>query len=344
MPVSIVVGGQYGSEGKGKVAYHFAKEQSARAVVRVGGPNSGHTVVTLENGYEVVRTFRHLPTASIIGNIRSVIAAGSYINLDVLRKEIELVEIQDNTRLLIDPYAVIITEKHLEHEASSGLIEEIGSTGCGVGRSLIDRISRMPGLVFAKDIFWLNNYIGDVNTYLRSILSKGERVIIEGTQGFGLSLLHSNVYPYSTSRDTTAAGFLSEVGLSPFDVDDIILVIRTYPIRVSGNSGPMKNEITWEEVTRLSGSEMSVEEYTTVSKKKRRVAHFDPDIVKRAISYNKPTKIVLNHLDYIVRFNPYSGEDYPATKINSVIDTMSSSIGQNIDFIGLSRYSVKLLK
>jgi adenylosuccinate synthase len=111
--------------------------------------------------------------------------------------------------------------------------------------------------------------------------------------------LHSKYYPYVTSRDTTAAAFVSEAGLSPLDVDDIVLVLRAFPIRVGGNSGPLPSEIDWDSVTSESGEQTPILEHTSVTKTVRRVGRFDPDIVRQAIMFNQPTGIVLNHLDYI---------------------------------------------
>ena len=91
--------------------------------------------------------------------------------------------------------------------------------------------------------------------FLRAALNRKERVIIEGTQGFGLSVLHSPYYPKATSRDTTAAGFVSEAGLSPLDVDDIVLVIRAFPIRVPGNSGPSPGRDRLADLGREAGWE-----------------------------------------------------------------------------------------
>lgn len=145
----------------------------------------------------------------------------------------------------------------------------------------------------------VKEYIKPVIPFLREKLNNGERIIVEGTQGFGLSLLHSSHYPYVTSRDTTAAAFISEVGLSPLDVDEIIMVIRAFPIRVGGNSGNLLDEINWETITNESRSDNPIVEYTSVTKTLRRVARFNTDIVLQAIKANKPTCIVLNHLDYI---------------------------------------------
>lgn len=76
------------------------------------------------------------------------------------------------------------------------------------------------------------------------------------------------------------------------------MVIRAFPIRVGGESGPLANEINWDKVTELSKADTQLEEYTSVTKTLRRVGLFDPEIVKRAIDANKPNVIVLNHADY----------------------------------------------
>ena len=105
MAVSIVVGGQYGSEGKGKVAYYWANKMNAAAVVRVGGSNSGHTVYGAGGSRHALRM---LPTASIFNQITSVLPAGAYIDIPVLMKEIEETSIAME-KLKIDPNAMVIS-------------------------------------------------------------------------------------------------------------------------------------------------------------------------------------------------------------------------------------------
>lgn len=295
MPVTVVVGGQFGSEGKGKVAHYLAREMNARIVVRCGGPNSGHTVI---DEHDKARIFQQLPTASILPNVMLAICAGSYIDLDILFMEINETKL-DVGRLIIDPDAVIITEELKAREAQCGLIQKISSTGSGTGAAVAARINREESLLFAKDISDLKPYIANVSKKLRSVLHNRERIVIEGTQGFGLSPLHSKLYPYTTSRDTTAAAFVSEAGLSPLDVDDVVLTIRAFPIRVAGNSGPLLDEIDWETITIEGKHSKPIEERTSVTKYVRRVARFNPGIVRMAIQVNRPSKIVLNHLDYI---------------------------------------------
>jgi adenylosuccinate synthase len=296
MPVSVVVGGQFGSEGKGKVAHYFAKEQNAKMVVRVGGSNSGHTVIDPDSGRPLI--FRHLPTACILPDPICVIPAGAYIDADVLLEEIRRVNLPDH-RLIIDPKAVLITEADKESERKSGLGDDIGSTMTGTGAAVIKRIKRLADTAFVSDHSDLRQYVRETVPRMRKELEQKQRVIIEGTQGFGLSLLHSPHYPFTTSRDTTASGFISEVGLSPLDVDNIIMVLRSFPIRVSGKSGPLTNETDWKTVTNISGKQTKIKEYTSVTKQERPKAFIKEEIDLKAIQQNAPNIIVMNHLDYI---------------------------------------------
>ncbi|MDD2851033.1 MAG: adenylosuccinate synthetase [Desulfuromonadaceae bacterium] len=325
MPVTVVVGGQFGGEGKGKVAHFLAREMGAKVAVRVGGSNSGHTVVD-STGTPLI--LRQLPTPSILPDVTCVLGAGSYIDVDILFEEIIRTGLSTD-RLYIDPNAMVVTDNEISAEKNSSLRESIGSTQSGTGAAVIRRISRDGTARLAKDDERLKPFIHPVVPFMRDLLSKGERIIIEGTQGFGLSLLHSPYYPYATSRDTSAAAFLAEAGLSPMDVDDIVLVIRTYPIRVGGNSGPLPDEISWELLNKRLKRSSAFFELTSVTKTVRRIAEFDAKIVKQAILVNQPTIIVLNHLDYIEEFD----NNRIAIEYVSYIE---KNIGKSVSYFGLS--------
>lgn len=328
MPVTVIVGGQFGSEGKGKVACEFSRTQSASVAVRTGGSNSGHTVIDRDG---TVRIFRHLPTSAILDEVICVIGPGTYLDVEVLLREIAEIDFPLD-RLLIDEYAVIISEQHKEIERASGLIEGISSTGSGTGAALVERVQRGGTVSFAKDDPRLPRQCLDHSRqFLRERLNRNERIILEGTQGFGLSVLHSSDYPNVTSRDTTAAAFVSEAGLSPMDVDEIVMVIRAFPIRVAGDSGPLPNEIDWEIVTRESGSKTPIVEQTSVTGKIRRVARFDPAIVKAAIEANAPTKIVINHIDYIDSIN---AEGRQTDKVKIFIGKIEDQVESSFDYLG----------
>ena len=329
MPVTVVVGGQFGGEGKGKVAHFLAQETKAHIAVRVGGSNSGHTVID-SSGSPII--FRHLPTAALLPDVICVLGAGSYINPEILLAEVFRIGLQPH-RLLIDPNATVVTERELNDERKSSLRESIASTLSGTGAAVSKRISRELSTLFAKDEKRLEQYVKPVVPVLREHLEAGQRIIIEGTQGFGLSLLHSKYYPYVTSRDTTAAAFVSEAGLSPLDIDDIVLVLRAFPIRVGGNSGPLPNEIDWNVVTNESEHQIPILEHTSVTKTVRRVGRFDPDIVRQAIMINNPTRIVLNHLDYIDIL--CRDKQVLTEKAAAFVDNVESLIARKIDFVGI---------
>jgi adenylosuccinate synthase len=334
MPISVVVGGQFGSEGKGKVAHALAIARNARAVVRVGGPNSGHTVVDPAGKRWI---FRQLPTAAILDKPICVIAAGSYVDPTVLTGEIRSFRLKPD-RLKIDPKAILIESTAKEDEKSMRLRERIGSTLTGTGVAVSQRVNRDPKINWVTAAPELIPYICDTGEYLSDAIAAGERIIAEGSQGFGLSVIHAPYFPYATSRDTTAAGVLSEIGLSPLVVDEIALVIRSYPIRVPGNSGPLPGEITWEEVTKRSGSVEPLEEFTSVTRARRRVAEFDPSIVKRAIRANAPTSIYLNHVDYVDA--ECRGTGRLTQRAVKFVTEVERTIGKEISHVGVCPSSV----
>jgi adenylosuccinate synthase len=269
-----------------------------------------------------------------------VLPAGSYIRPDILFDEIGIAGL-DPSRVLIDPNAVIITERELAAEQASKLGSAIGSTQSGTGAAVLARIRRAGEVKFAREVDSLQGLVGPVTPFLRDRLNKKQRVLVEGTQGFGLSVLHTAHYPYATSRDTTAAGFISEAGLSPLDVDDVVMVIRAFPIRVPGNSGPLPQEVSWSDITRESKSRISLTEFTSVTQKERRIARFDPEIVRQAIVHNQPTRIVLNHIDYLDF--ACVDQDRLTSKAIDFVESVEKSIGRSIDYVGFSRVKITAL-
>jgi adenylosuccinate synthase len=297
MSVSVVVGSQFGSEGKGKTASLLARDYGEECVVvRCGGPNSGHIVCEHQREYR----FRHVP-AGLVYRRYGYIAPAAVIDLEVLRREVSEYKIPP-TLLGIDPFSVVITDAHRQRETM--LKASISSTGSGTGAAMAEKMMREPSTLLVKDVLkdnsWLEPYVRDVNGELNALADRGTRIIVEGTQGFGLSLHHSDRYPHTTSKDTSAAQFIMEAGLSPLLVDEVIMVIRTFPIRVSGEqAGELPQEVTWGEIQRASGCPHELGEFTTVTRKLRRVGRFDWPIVLKACQVNRPTKLVVHGLDYL---------------------------------------------
>ena len=300
MSLWVVVGGQYGSEGKGKVSAFITKQENIDICVRCGGPNSGHSFVD-ESDRNIV--LRQLPTGLVNPRTRLLIPAGALIDPVILKQEIESLGLPVE-RVGIDQKCFIIEEEDRETERSLSLRERLSSTLCGVGAAQSRRVLRAENARLAREVSgehpWMRKYLTDVSDEVNAALDRERKVLVEGTQGFGLSLYHSKHYPKTTSRDTTAAGFLSEVGVSPLRVSEVVLVFRTFPIRVAGTqAGPLEREVTWEQIRQESGNPYPIEERTSVTNKVRRVGRFDWQLAARAISVNRPTRIAINGLDLL---------------------------------------------
>ncbi len=329
MPVTVVVGGQFGSEGKGKVALHLARRQSAVAVVRVGGPNSGHTGVD-RNGD--TWALRQLPAAVLEPGTIAILPPGALIDPAIFLHEVAQLGLGPD-RVRVSRLATVVTAADREAERASGLVEGIGSTGSGTGAALVRRMARRDGSGrLAGEQEELKQYLEDTGPMMREFLNQGKRIIVEGSQGFGLSLLHGPEYPKATSRDTTAATFVGEAGLSPLDVDDVTMVIRAHPIRVAGQSGRLDQETTWAAVAASARLPHDFVELTTCTRKVRRVGCFTPGVVRMAIDANRPTRIVLNHIDYV---DPDARTGCPGPPaIRFVEDVVERSLGVRVDWLG----------
>jgi adenylosuccinate synthase len=140
---------------------------------------------------------------------------------------------------------------------------------------------------------------------LERAYAAGKRIMLEGTQGTDLSL-HHGMWPHVTSRETTASGCLADAGIPAGRVDRVIMVVRTYPIRVGGTSGYMGREIGFDVVAARSGLDeaaIRTTEVGTISGKKRRMAEFDLGQVRRAARINGATEIALTFADYVTAAN-----------------------------------------
>lgn len=294
MSLTVVVGGQYGSEGKGKMVSHLSQSLGpGAAVVRCGGSNAGHTA----EGPLGRALLRQLPSGAIDPSCKLFMAAGMQLDLSVLVSEIEALQVRPS-RLLIDHGATVIEDADRDSERSQQLFDRIGSTLTGTGAAIAQKVLRASGVRRTADIPTLRSFAGDVPAELARFLDGGGNLIVEGTQGAGLSL-HHGPFPFTTGRDTTASAFLSEAGLPPTRVTEVVMVLRTYPIRVGGPSGPLRDEISWEEIQARSGYPTALAEYTTVTGRLRRVGEFDWDLVKRATCLNGPTALALHGADYL---------------------------------------------
>lgn len=299
--VLAVVGAQYGSEGKGSIVNKIADKYQVH--VRTGGPNAGHTIWHKGNKF-VMQT---IPCGWVNPHSTLIIGRGGLIHIPTLRQELKFLRdygIDLVNRLCIDAKTGILEDSHHEKEGGvEGLLhQQIGSTGEGVGVARVAKIARnvMEFRNFedaASQYYDLKPYLV-YNTPLilsHELIMKNKNILLEGTQGSGLSMTHGT-WPYVTSSDTNAAQLAADTGIPPQYVKTL-LVARTFPIRVAGNSGPLENEISWEQLSGELGK--PVIEKTTVTKKVRRIGRWDMDTVLDSIIINKPSSIALNFIDYI---------------------------------------------
>ena len=340
--VDVLVGGQYGSEGKGNIADYLSPEY--KVLMRVGGPNAGHKVYE-----DPPYTHYSLPCGTRNDESQTLlIGPGAVIEPGWLLKEIRDCEVEAG-RLIVDEQAVLISAEDQKWEREH-LEREIGSTARGVGkataRRVTDRFRDARRCMLAKDVGRefneLKPYLGTTAERMEKAYARGEKILLEGTQGTGLSMFHGD-YPSVTSRDTTVSGCLSEAGIGPRRVNRIVLVCRTYPIRVGGESGSFSREIDWATVaerSRIPVEELHDHEVGSVSGKRRRVGEFDWEMLRRACHLNSPTDVALTFADYLnkangeaIRFDQLTPETITFVEdVEMVAGVPCSLIGNGFDY------------
>ncbi|NHJ00944.1 MAG: adenylosuccinate synthetase [Candidatus Heimdallarchaeota archaeon] len=325
MVVSVVVGGFFGDEGKGKIVSHIVNSKNISIVARGGvGPNAGHTVVIRGTKYQL----RMVPSGFAGKHVEKLlIGPGVLVNPEIFLKELSVTKVKG--KLFCDPKCGIITEKHINQDKTDvHLTGIVGTSGSGTGPANEDRVRR--SLRLAKDIPELSEYLIDVPLIINDYIEKGKEVLLEGTQATHLSLWHGT-YPHVTSKDVTAAAICSDVGIGPTAVSDVIVVFKAYVTRVgSPKADKMEGELTETETQRRGW-----EEYGTVTGRLRRAAPFNYNLAKRSIMLNYATKIALTKLDIL--FPEDRGTtDYSAlsNEAKQWIEEKESKLGMRFTYIG----------
>lgn len=299
MSVDVVVGAQLGSEAKGHVAAQLAKRFDYDWLVRVAGPNAGHTAYDADDR---AWALRQIPVAAVVDpDANLYLGPGSEIDLEVLRTEVEALEANGHKitgRLVISSQASILAPEHRFREQQAQMHESMGSTGKGVGACRAERIMRKCPIVGNMAVRKVVERYGSVAD-LEPADFERSRVMIEGTQGYGLGL-HAGYYPHCTSSDCRDIDFMAMAGAPMSTHRFTYLVARTLPIRVAGPSGELLDEVTWEQLAEESGGYIQPER-TTVTKKIRRIGRFNPQMVRDAIAANSRVRLCLTFWDYIDR-------------------------------------------
>ena len=333
MPASVIVGLQWGDEGKGKTT-DFLAEQVAMVVRYQGGDNAGHTIVSAGEVFKL-----HLvPSGVLYPHITSVIGNGVVVNPATLIDELDRLTARgiDVSRVRVSRSAHVIMPYHValdkSHEARLAGAK-VGTTGRGIGPAYADRawrlglrmgdlldrdilrsrlervlddrnaaLARLDGVGFEIEALidqlaaWgdrLEAHLDDTTWLVQAALARGEHVLLEGAQGTLLDLDHGS-YPYVTSSSAVAGGACTGGGIGPLQVDEVMGVMKAYATRVG--SGPFPTELTDEigEGIASRGNEVG-----TTTGRRRRVGWFDAVPLRFAVAVNSVSSIMLNKLDIL---------------------------------------------
>ena len=315
---SFILGGQWGSEGKGAAAAFTALKCGDFDIATTNaGAQAGHT--STHNG--VTKVVFHLPTYALYQPAFTYLNAGSIIDpVGLLRELDENPQIVKNG-FAIHPNAAIITQECKDAEGRDDSAQtRIASTRKGVGEALSRKVLRSG--VLAKDLktagsWWTTKPVSTLHNFVRRLdlndeMRKGKSVLVEVPQGHSLSI-DGPFYPHTTSRNCTVMQGMSDAGIHPSFYHRSMLVIRTFPIRVgnierpvgqdgcgtgyekigySGDCFPDQWEVSWEQLGQKP-------EITTVTKRVRRVFTFSEEQVMQAIAQTRPAVIYLTFCDYL---------------------------------------------
>jgi adenylosuccinate synthase len=293
---------QWGSCGKGKFAPFLAANHGVENLSCSHRPNAGHTVRFGEHEDYV---FKCLPSAVALKKLGGytanvfLSAGAAYVPT---RLERELAQFKPD-RFLVHPRAMVVREEHIAAEAE---LARISSTMQGTGAALCDKIQR-------KVRGWPPYEGVPADEFVDEVCSRvvREGMLHEAAQGWELSLDHGHVYPYVTSRNCGVAAALDEMCVPPKMLGDVYGVFRPFPIRVGNfeknSSGPSPTaETTWQKILTDAGAPADVieehvqkYEYTTVTKRLRRVFEFSPLQLVRAARCNSVTFLILNFAQYL---------------------------------------------
>jgi len=333
MSCRVVVGAQWGDEGKGKIVDLLSDEADVVARYQ-GGPNAGHTVVVGSQTF----VLHLIPSGILRPNTLCYIGNGVVVDCDALRQERDALRKQGvhvDGRLFVSLSAHVILPDHraLERLTEGGPERSrIGTTGRGIGPAYTDKAGRVGLRVAdlldpdireervrglreralrllgpdadlepidavlarcAKDDELLRSMAVNVSHAVDAAIRGGKRVLLEGAQGTHLDLDHGT-YPYVTSSSAVSGGACTGVGIGPTKITDVIGVAKAYATRV-GN-GPFPSELTGELAERLREEG---NEYGATTGRPRRCGWFDVVAIRHAVRVNGLTQLVITKLDVL---------------------------------------------
>ena len=306
MPADVVIGGQWGDEGKGKVIDLLASKYSVVARFS-GGNNAGHTVINDQGEFKL-----HLiPSGILHKDIICVIGNGCVVDPKVLLTEIEKltssgIDVTPNN-LLISSKAHIILPEHIQKDSDQEKARansKIGTTGRGIGPAYMDKVSRNGKRMenineYPEFSSKLEKYIISTQEFLRNKLDENKSILLEGAQGSLLDIDHGS-YPFVTSSNSTIGGALTGTGLVPSDIKNTIGIFKAYSTRVG--EGPFPSEIDKTDIVAKHLLEKG-HEFGTTTGRERRCGWFDIESAKHSIMTNGFNKIAIMKLDVLDGLN-----------------------------------------
>ena len=338
---NIIMGGQAGSEAKGKASAFIAEKFLPDLIFMASSPNAGHTVVMDPVGGNQGKKFvtYHLPSAMVTCVSPVILGPSSLINPQKFMAELSQFPSVRIERVFVDRRAAIIGDDNIVGEKNRGL-SDIGSTLQGVGTTRMSKMMRGAGVLFADSVGSLRSPTVDTSTIINAKLDDGITVWCEMTQGFDLDLEHGIHPRYCTSKMINPAMALAEAGVSPHLIGDIYGVIRPYPIRVSnrtGTSGPYaeSKEITWEDVAKSCGAPSPLGEITTTTKLPRRVFEFSWSRFEHFIRVCRPDFLILQFANYIDWSNYQKTRPEDLTpRTHKFIEELEKTAGCRVAYVG----------
>ena len=331
MPCTVVLGAQWGDEGKGKIVDVLAAAHDVVARYQ-GGSNAGHSVVV--DGHTVV--LRLVPSGILRAGKRCLLGNGVVVDPSAFLEEMDgLIELGHRLegRLFVSPEAHVILPYHkiVESEAEQGL-RPVGTTGRGIGPAYQDKAGRfglrmadlLDGKALNELVGWsyerlrrllgpvaslppaaevaaqyaafgerLAPYVADVRPMLWEAIGRGQNVLLEGAQGTLLDLDHGT-YPYVTSSSATVGGALTGLGLGPHAIARVVGVTKAYTTRVGHGPFPTEFEPALADMIREVGHE-----YGAVTGRARRCGWLDAVALKYACQLNGLDELIVTKLDVL---------------------------------------------
>ncbi len=331
----VVVGAQWGDEGKGKLVDVLAEQ--ADCVVRYqGGANAGHTVVVGDRQF----VLHQIPSGILHGRALCIVGNGVVLDPDTFFGELDELEAQGidiSGRLRVSDRAHVVMPYHKLLDAASETTQQIGTTGRGIGPTYEDKIGRrgvrvadliradgarellaeridranallaMMGSSSRADLqehvdlvervaVRLRPIAGDTGLLVHRALRDGQRVLLEGAQGALLDVDHGT-YPFVTSSNTTAGGAAIGAGIGPTDIDGVLGVVKAYTTRVGNGPLPTEAEGDLEQRLRDLGGE-----FGATTGRPRRCGWFDATVVRYSVRVNGLTGLAVTKLDVLDTF------------------------------------------